>query len=62
MKRQLLVAALAVALSSNMMAQVSNPLLNEFDTPFQIAPFEKITIDNYREAILKGLDEDKKEI
>lgn len=62
MKRQLLVAALAVALSSNMMAQVSNPLLNEFDTPFQIAPFEKITIDNYREAILKGLDEDKKEV
>lgn len=62
MKRQLLVAALAVALSLNMMAQVSNPLLNEFDTPFQIAPFEKITIDNYREAILKGLDEDKKEI
>lgn len=62
MKRQLLVAALAVALSSNMMAQVSNPLLNEFDTPFQIAPFEKITIDNYREAILKGLDEDKNEI
>ncbi len=62
MKRQLLVAALAVALSSNMMAQVSNPLLNEFDTPFQIAPFEKITIDNYREAILKGLEEDKKEV
>ena len=62
MKRQLLVAALAVALSLNMMAQVSNPLLNEFDTPFQIAPFEKITIDNYREAILKGLDEDKKEV
>ena len=62
MKRQFLVATLAVALSSNVMAQSQNPLLADFDTPFQIAPFEKITIENYREAILKGLEENKKEI
>ena len=27
-----------------------NPLLSEFNTPYGIAPFEQITIDNYREA------------
>ncbi len=40
----------------------TNPLLSEYTTPYQIPPFESITIDNYREAMLKGIDEERQEI
>ena len=40
----------------------ANPLLAEFNTPHNIAPFADITIDNYREGMLLGMEEQKKEI
>ena len=40
----------------------ANPLLSEFNTPHNIAPFADITIDNYRAGMLLGMDEQKKEI
>ena len=60
MKRFILsVAMLAVA----GMAFAQNPILDKkYGTPYEIPPFEKLTIENYREAMLKGLDEDAKEI
>ena len=60
MKRFILsVAMLAVA----GLAFAQNPILDKkYDTPYEIPPFEKLTIENYREAMLKGLDEDAKEI
>ena len=39
-----------------------NPLFNEFDTPYGIAPFSEITIDHYREGMLRGMEEQKAEI
>ena len=39
-----------------------NPLFNEFDTPYGIAPFEQITIDHYREGMLRGMEEQKAEV
>lgn len=63
MKRCLFTAALALTLSGAGMAQNTNPFLSEsYGTPYEIAPFEKITIDNYREAYLKGMEEQKQEI
>lgn len=60
MKRFVLsVAMLAVA----GLAFAQNPILDKkYGTPYEIPPFEKLTIENYREAMLKGLDEDAKEI
>lgn len=60
MKRFILsVAMLAVA----GLACAQNPILDKkYGTPYEIPPFEKLTIENYREAMLKGLDEDAKEI
>lgn len=60
MKRFILsVAMLAVA----GLAFAQNPILGKkYGTPYEIPPFEKLTIENYREAMLKGLDEDAKEI
>ena len=40
----------------------SNPLFSEFNTPHGIAPFAEITIDHYREGMLKGMEEQKAEI
>ena len=63
MKNQLLVAAVAVALCGCAEQEKSaNPLFNDFTAPFGIAPFEEITIDHFREGMLKGLEEQKKEI
>ena len=39
-----------------------NPFFSEFDTPHGIAPFGSITIEHYREGMLKGMEEQKAEI
>jgi len=52
----------ALALTSCKQNQKSNLLLSEFDTPYGIAPFDQISIDDYREAIIKGMEEEKQEI
>ena len=60
MKMMLLsTVALAAAGCAN---QSKNPLLEEFNTPFGIAPFAQITIEDYREAMLQGMAEQKAEI
>nr|MBE6190934.1 M3 family metallopeptidase [Rikenellaceae bacterium] len=61
MKRIMLFAAMSAALCS-CDCTTKNPLFAEFDTPYGIAPFESITIDHYREAMLQGMEEQKAEI
>ena len=39
-----------------------NPFLSEFNTPYGVPPFEQITIADYREGFLKGMEEQKREI
>ena len=61
MKKILLIVALTVICGSPCDAQ--NPLLQKrYKTPYEIPPFEVLTIDNYREAMLKGMEENKNEI
>jgi peptidyl-dipeptidase Dcp len=63
MKKTFIAAALAMSFGLSAMAQTTNPLLERrFNTPHEIAPFSKITTDNYREAYLLGMKEAKKEI
>ena len=61
-KNQLMVAAVAVALCGCGEQKSTNPLFSDFTAPFGIAPFEEITVDHFREGMLKGLEEQKKEI
>ena len=42
--------------------KATNPLLSDFNTPHNIAPFASITIEDYREGMLLGMEEQKKEI
>ena len=61
-KNQLLAAAVGVALCGCAEQKPCNPLFAEFTAPFGVAPFEQITIDHFREGMLKGLEEQKAEI
>ena len=61
-KTKILMTALSLAICGCATQKSSNPLLNEFDTPYGIAPFSEITIDNYREGMLRGMEEQKAEI
>ncbi|MCF0185664.1 MAG: peptidase M3, partial [Bacteroidaceae bacterium] len=68
MKKQLIMAAMLLAAvgctSTKTEKQTSaNPFFEEkYGTPHEIPPFEVFTIDNYREAILKGVEEENEEI
>ena len=61
-KKTILMATLSLAICGCSNQENVNPLLATFDTPHNIAPFQEITIDNYREGMLLGMEEQKKEI
>ena len=61
MKKMLMMAAAAVVICG-CAKKSDNPLFNEFTAPFGIAPFSEITIEHYREGMLKGMEEQKAEI
>ena len=54
--KQIMAAAVALAACGCGSDKPANPLLSEFDTPHGIAPFAQITIDNYREGMLLGME------
>lgn len=54
--------AAAVAMLCGCAKKSDNPLFNEFTSPYGIAPFSEITIEHYREGMLKGMEEQKAEI
>jgi peptidyl-dipeptidase Dcp len=39
-----------------------NPFFTEYDTPFSVPPFDRISTEHYLPAILKGIEEQKVEI
>ena len=61
-KNYFFAAAMAAALSGCAEQKPANPLFSDFTAPFGIAPFEEITVDHFREGMLKGLEEQKAEI
>ena len=60
--KQIMAAAVAIATCSCGPEKPANPLLSEFNTPHGIAPFSEITIGDYREGMLLGMEEQKAEI
>ena len=65
-KKTILMTALSLALCGCSTQQPpkeqGNPFFSEFNTPHGIAPFADITIEHYREGMLKGMEEQKAEI
>ncbi len=60
--KKMFVMAAAAAVMCGCAKKSDNPLFNEFSAPFGIAPFSEITIEHYREGMLKGMEEQKAEI
>ncbi|MDR0540619.1 MAG: peptidase M3, partial [Dysgonamonadaceae bacterium] len=42
--------------------QSTNPFFDQWNTAYEIPPFDRITVADYREAFLKGMEEQKAEI
>ena len=62
-KTVLLLAIITLALTScKQKVKSDNPLLNEFDTPFGVPPFELIKASHFMPAFLKGFEEQTKEV
>ena len=66
LKKTILMTALSLALcgcsTKEAQTEQGNPFFSEFNTPYGIAPFADITIEHYREGMLKGMEEQKAEI
>ncbi len=58
----LLLIAIITLTSCYKKVKSDNPLLNEYDTPFKVPPFEKIHARHFMPALLKGFEEQKAEI
>jgi peptidyl-dipeptidase Dcp len=61
-KKNILMAAVAIAACGCSPQKSDNRLFNEFTAPHGIAPFSEITIENYREGMLRGMEEQRAEI
>ena len=64
MKKQIMMASVAALLLAGCSNEEkpTNPLFSEYSTPYEIPPFSEITVDHLREAILKGIEEEKQEL
>ena len=66
LKKTILMTALSLALcgcsTKEAQTEQGNLFFSEFNTPYGIAPFADITIEHYREGMLKGMEEQKAEI
>lgn len=49
-------------LSCKQAEKSDNPFFNEFDTPFNVPPFELIKASHYKPAFIKGFEEQKKAV
>ena len=68
MKKMLMAAGMAAVMTAcgtagqKAATDAGNPFLAEYSTPFGVPPFDLIKIEHYKEAFLKGMEEQKKEI
>ena len=62
MKRKLTFLTAIMAILYSCQNPNDNPFFNEYDTPFGVPPFDKISTSHYLPAIQKGIDEHNDEI
>ena len=48
--------ALALTVSSCMKQETTNPFLSDYNTPYEIPPFEQIKHEHYMPAFEEGID------
>ncbi|MDR1882789.1 MAG: M3 family metallopeptidase [Prevotella sp.] len=57
-----LLSACALSDKTSDESDTNNPFFTEYATPFGVPPFDKIKIEHYKPAIVKGIEEHTKEI
>ena len=62
MKNAFLLLFIAGLLLCSCLKQEENPLFSEFDTPFQVPPFDKIQEEHYLPAFKEGMEQENMEI
>lgn len=64
MKKLILMAGMATVLGacSSQKTADDNPFLSEYNTPFEVPPFDKIELKHYKPAFLQGMEEEMKEV
>ncbi|MBE0647945.1 MAG: M3 family metallopeptidase [Bacteroidales bacterium] len=62
MKKLLFIMSSLIIGAGSISAQDSNPFFEEWNTPFQVPPFEQITNDDYLPAFMEGMNQQTKEI
>lgn len=68
MKKMLMAAGMAAVMTAwrhsrtESATDAGNPFSGEYSTPFGVPPFDLIKVEHYKEAFLKGMEEQKKEI
>jgi len=62
MKKTFLLLFIAGLILCSCLTQDENPLFSEFDTPFQVPPFDRIQEEHYLPAFKEGMDQQNKEI
>jgi len=62
MKKTFLLFLMAGLLLCSCLTQEENPLLSEFDTPYQVPPFDKINEEHYLPAFKEGMERQNTEI
>lgn len=62
MRHIILLGAIAIAFLLTGSKQTVNPFFSEFDTPYQVPPFDKIQLEHYTEAFEAGMKAHNEEI
>ncbi len=62
MRHIILLGAVAIAFMLTGSKQSANPFFSEFDTPFQVPPFDEIQLEHYGEAFEAGMEAHNQEI
>lgn len=64
MKKLILMAGMATVLGacSSQKTTDANPFFSEYNTPFEVPPFDKIKVEHYKPAFLQGMEEESKEV
>lgn len=64
MKKLILMAGMATVLGGcgSQKRADSNPFLSEYNTPFEVPPFDKIQLEHYKPAFMQGMEEEAKEV
>ncbi len=64
MKKLILIAGMATVMGACGSHKVTdnNPFLSEYNTPFEVPPFDKIEMKHYKPAFIQGMEEEAKEV